>query len=459
MKSFLLACATLVLSMSFLPSAHADERGRKLNVLFIVADDLNNSLGCYGNAVVKSPHIDRLAARGVRFDRAYCQYALCAPSRWSILSGLHADTTRIFDFKTLLRERIPDVVFLPQLFRQHGYFTAAMGKVFHDEGQSDAAQSWDFYQDKMGDDAQEAAAVKKRYSHAQGQRPFEWTPLDSTGVKTRDGTTARGIARFIEDKAKAGKPFFVAAGFHNPHLPWTAPKKYFDLYPSGSVPAPREPALQNIPALALMTELSGNPPPASRVEAIAAYYACISFMDAQVGVLLETLDRLQLWDDTFVVLISDHGYHLGDHNGLWAKLTAFELAARVPLIIAAPGYGKGKSSPRIVELVDLYPTLAEMCGLKAPARFEGKSLVPLLKDGNAAWDRPAYLLVHHEGVEGRSVRTHRWRYTEWDEGRKGNELYDHDRDSGETDNQFRNPDHAAVVAELRTLLRARKAGP
>ena len=458
MRHLLLTWAAVTLAFCSNAPARAGEAGRKLNVLFIVVDDLNTDLGCYGHAVVKSPNINRLAARGTRFDRAYCQYALCAPSRWSFLSGLRPETTGIFEFKTLLRERIPDVVFLPQLFRQGGYFTAGMGKIFHDMRQGDVEKSWDFYQDKMGDDAQEAAAVKKRYSYPQGKRPFEWTKLDGAGEKTRDGTTARGIAKFMEDKAKAGKPFFVAAGFHNPHLPWAAPAKYFDLYPPERMPNPKEPPLKNIPTIALKTELTGNPEPKSRAEAMAAYYACISFMDSQVGILLDTLDRLQLWDDTIVVLISDHGYHFGDHDGLWAKLTAFELAARVPLIIAAPGHGRGKSSSRIVELVDIYPTLAELGGLKKPARLEGKSLVPLLTQGNAPWDRPAYLMVHHDGVEGKSVRTSRWRYTEWDEGKKGAELYDHDRDAGEFNNLAQNPLHAGAVAELKQLLRSKKSG-
>jgi iduronate 2-sulfatase len=324
MRQFLLTFAIASLALGTIASACPGAPERRLNVVFIVVDDLNNDLGCYGHGTVKSPHIDRLATRAMRFTRAYCQYALCAPSRCSFLSGLRPETTKVFDLQTVLRTRIPDVVFLPQLFRQNGYFTAGMGKVFHDTKQSDAEQSWDFYQDKMGEDAQEAAAVKKRYGYAQGKRPFEWTRLDSAGDKTRDATTARGIARFIEVKARTGVPFFVAAGFHKPHLPWTAPAPYFDLYPPERVAIAPERALKDIPAIALMTELTGNPAPRSRAEAMAAYYACTSFVDAQVGVLLETLDRLQLWDNTVVVLLSDHGYHLGDHEGLWAKLTAFE---------------------------------------------------------------------------------------------------------------------------------------
>jgi uncharacterized sulfatase len=431
----------------------ATESARKPNVLLIVVDDLNNDLGCYGNRVVHSPNIDRLAAHGVRFDRAYCQYALCAPSRWSFLSGLRPETTGIYEFKTLLRSRIPDVVFLPQLFRQNGYYTAGMGKVFHDMRQSDAEKSWDLYQDRMGDDAQEAAAVKKRYSYREGERPFEWTRLDGPEEKTRDGITARTIARLMEEKAKEGKPFFLAAGFHKPHLPWTAPAKYFDLYEADRIPKPQDPPLHAIPAIALMTELTGNPPPQSRTEAIAAYYACISFMDAQVGILLDRLDRLKLWDNTVVLLFSDHGYHLGDHNGLWAKLTNFEQAARSPLLIAAPGHGKDTACARTVEFVDIYPTVADLCGLEKPTRLEGQSLVPLLKQGDAPWKKPAQTMVHHKGVLGKSVRSERWRYTEWDGGKQGMELYDHDHDPGEYRNLAGDPTHAETVAEMRRLLR------
>jgi uncharacterized sulfatase len=440
------------LVLLLLDSRVAAEPARKPNVLLIVVDDLNTDLGCYGNRVVQSPNIDRLAARGVRFERAYCQYALCAPSRWSFLSGLRPETTGIYEFKTLLRSRIPDVVFLPQLFRQNGYYTAGTGKVFHDMRQSDAEKSWDFYQDRMGDDAQEAAAVKKRYSYREGERPFEWTRLNGPEEKTRDGITARTIARLMEEKTKEGKPFFLAAGFHKPHLPWTAPAKYFDLYPVDRIPKPQDPPLKDIPAIALMTELTGNPPPRSRTEAIAAYYACISFMDAQVGILLGQLDRLKLWDNTVVLLFSDHGYHLGDHDGLWAKLTNFEQAAHSPLLISAPGFGKGKASARVVEFVDIYPTVADLCGLEKPTRLEGQSLVPLLKQGDAPWKNPAQTMVHHKGVLGKSVRSERWRYTEWDGGKQGVELYDHDHDPGEYRNLAGDPKYADTVAEMKRLL-------
>jgi iduronate 2-sulfatase len=425
---------------------------KRLNVLLIVIDDLNTELGCYGNPVVLSPNIDRLAARGVRFERAYCQYAVCAPSRQSFLSGLRPETTGIFEFQTLLRQKMPDVVFLPQLFREHGYFTAGMGKVFHDERQSDREKSWDFYDDKMRADEQEAAAVKERYSHPEGQRPFTpWTKLTGPEENTRDGSTSRRIAQHMSECNHEGKPFFVAAGFHKPHLPWTAPTKYFDLYRNRPIAEPHDPPIRGIPPLALMTELVGNPSP-PRAEAISTYYSCISFMDAQVGVLLDTLDREKLWEDTVVVLFSDHGYHLGDHDGLWAKLTVFDRGCRVPLVIAAPGQSKGTASPRTVELIDVYPTLAELCGLPPPSKLEGRSLAPLLKQPDAGWERPAHSLVHHNDSVGKSVVSERWRYTEWDGGKQGIELYDHEADPGEYRNLAGDPQHAATAAEMKRLL-------
>jgi len=432
--------------------ASADEMKRP-NVLMIVVDDLNTDLGCYGSKAVISPNIDRLAARGVRFDRAYCQYALCAPSRWSFLSGLRPETTGIYEFKTLLRETRPSVVFLPQLFRQNGYFTAGMGKVFHDERQSDREISWDFYQDGRPADPAEDAALKERYNHPEGNRPFTpFTRLTGPEERTRDGATSRKLADEMTRCARAQKPFFVAAGFHKPHLPWTAPTKYYDLYRDRPIAEPRDPAIEGIPAIALETELVGNPAP-PRAEAIGAYYACISFIDAQVGLLLETLDREKLWDNTIVVLFSDHGYHLGDHGGLWAKFTNFDQGVRVPLVIAAPGSAAGRASPRTVELIDVYPTLAALCNLMPPSDLEGASLAPLLKQPDAPWDRPARSMIsHHQGAVGKTVTNERYRYTEWDGGKRGAELYDHQTDPTEYRNLADDPRHAATRTEMKRLL-------
>ncbi|MFN0122955.1 MAG: sulfatase [Blastocatellia bacterium] len=455
MKPCIFIMAALFLVASPVVSRAKPLAATKPNVLFISIDDLNNDLGCYGNAQVRSPNIDRLAARGLRFERAYAQYTLCNPSRASFLSGRRPETTRIFELQTPPRKAMPDAVFLPQLFRQHGYFTARYGKVYH-EGRDDKL-SWDVTESVEFTDAQERAMHQRRYDNPPGQRTPDWTPLDTPEAQTRDARIARALAQLIEEKAKAGKPFFLAAGLNKPHLPWNVPKDYFTRYRAADLRVQADAPLRNIPPVALMTELFGSPQPASRAEAMAAYYSAITYMDKQVGVLLATLDRLNLWDNTVVVLFSDHGFHLGDHGGLWAKLTLFEQAARAPLIIAAPhSKHAGKASPRVVELLDLYPTLAELCRLPLPPGLEGRSLAPLLSQPNRSWPYAAYTMVYHEvgneKIEGKSVRNERWRYTEWDAGRRGVELYDHARDPREFSNLAAHPRYQKTVRTMKQLL-------
>lgn len=426
----------------------------KPNVLFISVDDLNNDLGCYGNTQVKSPNIDRLAARGVRFERAYTQYPLCNPSRASLLSGRRPEFTRIYELQTPPRKALPEAVFLPQLFRQNGYFTARYGKVYH-EGRDDKL-SWDVSDNSEFIDAEERALHQKRYANPPGQRTPDWTPLGTPEANTRDARTAQAIAQLMEEKAKAGKPFFLAAGLNKPHLPWNVPQRYFSLYKPETIQVLPDLPLRNIPAVALMTELFGSPQPSSRAAAIAAYYSAISYMDTQVGVLLNRLDELKLWDTTIVVLFSDHGFHLGDHGGLWAKLTLFEQSARTPLLIAAPRMQRGKATKGVVELLDLYPTLAALSGLTAPKDLEGRSLAPLLKTPNTAWPHAAYTMVYHEvgseKIAGKSVRNDRWRYTEWDGGRKGVELYDHHNDPREFTNLATDARYAKTVQAMKQVL-------
>lgn len=444
--------AALVLCLCLSPVA---AQTSKPNVLFISIDDLNNDLGCYGNTQVKSPNIDRLAARGVRFDKAYVQYTLCNPSRASFLSGRRPERTGIYELLTPPRKAMPDAVFLPQLFRQNGYFTARYGKLYH-EGRDDKL-SWDVSDSVEFTDPQERRLHQKRYDNPPSQRTPDWTPLDTPEKQTRDARIAKAIAQLMEEKAKAGTPFFLAAGLNKPHLPWNVPKHYFSLYQAANIKFQPDLPMHNIPSVALMTELFGSPQPASRAEAMAAYYSAISYMDTQVGVLLNKLDELKLWDNTIVVLFSDHGFHLGDHGGLWAKLTLFEQSARTPLIIAVPKSKQaGKASSRVVELLDLYPTLAELAHLSAPADLEGKSLVPLLQQPNRAWKRAAYTMVYHEvgseKIEGKSVRNERWRYTEWDAGRKGVELYDHNNDPREFNNLAMDARYAKTVLAMKRLL-------
>ena len=304
-------------------------------------------------------------------------------------------------------------------------FSGGAGKVFHNVKMNDA-RSWDFYDDGDGADAQEQAAIKSRYGGGDG-RPA-WFQLDGDGSQTRDGVNGATIARLIREQHAAGKPFFLAAGFHKPHLPWTAPKRFFALYPEGSVQVPEEPAMRDIPDIARQTELSGFAQPASRAEAIRAYYACISSTDYRIGLLLDQLDKLDLWKNTVVVLTGDNGFHLGDHGGLWAKLSAFDQSTHVPLIIAGAGVPAGRTVTTPAELIDIYPTLVELTGHAPAAELEGRSLVAVLH-GDSSGERIAYSMVFHYDVAARrdvlsrtAIAT-QWRYTEWDGGAAGRELY------------------------------------
>ncbi len=436
-----------------------------VNVLFIVVDDLNPSLGCYGNPIVKSPNIDRLAARGVRFDRAYCQYPLCNPSRASFLSGRRPETTGIYVLTTSARTALPNAVLLPQFFRDRGYFTAGAGKIFHSVKMSDA-QSWDAYEDGAGNDPGEKAAIESRYGGGDG-RPA-WQALEGDGSQMRDGVNATTIARLIAEKSAAKKPFFLAAGFHKPHLPWTAPKRFFDLYDEKTVTAAAEPAMRDIPPIAMQTELSGFEQPASRAAAIRGYYACISYTDSRIGLLLDELDRLDLWKTTVVVLLGDNGFHLGDHGGLWAKLSAFDQSTRVPLIFAGAGVPAGRVAAAPSELLDLYPTLLELTGHTIPAELEGRSLVPLLHGTTEKAPRLAHSMVSHydaaarRDVMSRTVIAAQWRFTAWDGGTAGRELYWRPDDPAEYRNRAADPALAPTLREGEAALKnfpAPKPGP
>ncbi len=443
-------------------SAGADEAA-KPNVLLIVTDDMNNDLGCYGHKMVQSPQIDKLAARGVRFDRAYCQYPVCNPSRVSMLSGLRPDTTQVMDLKTPPRSHLSDVVFLPQYFREQGYHTAHVGKIFHTGDDFEDPASWDVEVRETGKHPPEAAVIRSQNLNRPIKYGIEWDILSSPDEETADGVVARRAAGMLERLAADKKPFFLAVGFRRPHQPYAAPQKYFDLYPTESIAPLDEPAehLRRVPSLAFTyPPETPNLSEQERQEIVAAYYACITFVDAQVGLLNKALDDYDLWRNTIVVFVSDHGYHLGEHGGMWHKMSLFEQSARVPLIVFAPGAkGNGKSCPRPVELIDLYPTLIDLCGLPKLKPLEGYSLRPLLDDPEAKWKPAAFTQVLRGDLTGRSVRTERWRYTEWDAGRQGTELYDHDTDPEEHQNLAGDPDWAEVQKEMRGLLNNGKASP
>ena len=458
-----LASLALVLGVCTLP-AWGEAAPPKMNVLFLASDDLNNDLGCYGHSQVKSPHLDRLAGRSVRFDRAYCQFPLCNPSRASFLTGLRPDSTGVKDNAVHFRKKVPECVTLPQLFMNNGYSVMRVGKLFHygvptqiGTNGFDDAPSWQKVFNPRGRDKDDEPKI---FSLVPGQfgGTLSWLAADGEDSEQTDSIGADHAIRLLEEHRE--KPFFLAVGFYRPHTPYVAPKKYFDLYPVDQIELPQDPAddRDDIPqaALSARTANYGISEKLQR-EAKQAYYASITFMDAQVGRVLDALDRLGLAEDTIVVFLSDHGYHLGEH-GLWQKQSLFEQSARVPLLISVPGQKTaGKASPRIVELIDVYPTLAELAGLSAPRELEGMSLKPLLDDPNGAWDKPAITQVRRGApkmpVPGYSIRTERWRYTEWDGGEKGTELYDHENDPQEHTNLADDPKHAKTVAELQAQLR------
>ncbi len=434
-------------------NARAAERP---NVVLIAVDDMNNDLGCYSHPQVKSPNIDKLAARGVRFERAYCQYPLCNPSRVSMLSGLRPDTTRVMDLKTPPRSHKRDIVFLPQYFRNQGYHTAHIGKIFHTGDEFEDPQSWDVEIRETGKNPPAGTILRSEDLNRPVKYGIEWDVLNSPDEETADGVVARQSAEMLERLAADTKPFFLAIGFRRPHQPYAAPQKYFDLYPASRIPPLDEPAehLTKIPAPAF-TYPPGTPnlSQQQRREIVAAYYACISFVDAQIGLVLNALDELKLWDNTIVIFYSDHGYHLGEHGGMWHKMSLFEPSARVPLVVIAPqAVGNGQPCKHTVELVDVFPTLVDLCNLPKQNQLEGHSLRPLLENPAAPWKNAAYTQVQRGNVLGRSVRTERWRYTEWDEGRAGAELYDHQTDSLERHNLAGDSEWAAVQLQLRGLL-------
>lgn len=432
------------------------------NVLLIMADDLNNDLGTYGHPIVKTPNLDRLAARGVRFDRAYNQFPLCSPSRVSLLTGLRPDATRVHDLQTDFRKVLPDVVTLPQMFKRNGYVSARVGKIYHygNPGQIgtsglDDPASWDEFVNPRGIDKDEEKTLTNLTPTRGLGAALAYYASPAADEQHTDGKVAAETIALL-NKHK-DRPFFIGAGFYRPHCPFIAPRKYFDLYPLDTIPAPAASPASWMPPPARYT----NPPHwgisgQGQRESIRAYYASISFLDANVGRVLDALDRLGLASNTIVVFVSDHGYQLGEH-GQWMKQTLFERSARTPLIVAGPGVtAAGRASPRVVELLDIYPTLATLAGVRAPKGLQGRSLAPLLKDPDARWDHPAITQVRRgpaaSSFKGYSIRTERWRYTEWDNGAQGAELYDETADPKETRNLVTDPQHRKVVADLQRRL-------
>ena len=455
---------------------------KHLNVLYIMADDLNSDMGSFDDPLVQTPNLDRLRANALRFTGAYCQFPLSGPSRASIMTGYYPEKTRVYDLQTDFRENIPAAVTLPELFKINGYYTARVGKIYHagvpfDIGGPglDDAQSWQTTYNPIGIDKTEEHKVHILTPDLVGPKrriggSLAYLVTDGPDDLHTDAIGANIAASLI--RQHKDEPFFIATGFYRPHTPYVAPRKYFDLYPMEKIQLPYVPKndWDDKPAAACNTKVRNyNLPSDSLRKAKQAYYAAISFMDAQIGKLLDVLEETGLADKTIIVFQSDHGYHMGDHN-LWQKQTLFEHCANTPLIISVPGLTKGRQSTgEIVEFVDIYPTIAEVCQLEnVPTNLSGRSFLPLLQNTASQSGKTAYTMLKRlkypegwtlekrlapvSGITGRSIRTSRYRYTEWDEGKLGGELYDYQNDPNEFKNLYNNPVYKSLQDSLRSIL-------
>lgn len=466
----------LCLTASFLAADSSAAAQERLNVLFVAVDDLRTELGCYGVPVIRSPNIDRLAERGTLFERTYCQQAVCSPSRTSLLTGCRPDTTKVYDLETHFRTNLPNVVTLPQHFKDCGYFTRSVGKIYH--GGLDDKASWSEPPPKVGRpmyQLPENRAMVARKAQALSGKTFKnasarynamagpaWECADVPDNAYSDGAIADAAIGML--RAAKDKPFFIAVGFLKPHLPFVAPKKYWDLYTREAIPPAPNPfppkdatrfTLADCGELRAYNDIPNvGPVTADQARTLKhGYYACVSYMDAQLGRVLDELDRLGLRDRTVVVLWGDHGWKLGEHAS-WCKHSNLENDTHAPLICCAPGQKRAGAHTRaLVEFVDIYPTLCDLAGLPRPAHLEGTSFAPLLDAPDKSWKPAAFSQYPRRGnVMGYSMRTDRYRFTRWlsrsDGTEQARELYDLQLDPQENENVAERPENRALVEAL-----------
>jgi arylsulfatase A-like enzyme len=510
-KTNLLKYAMLLSAASSITSSgFSAETTKKLNILFIPVDDLKPILGCYGNKDIKTPNIDRLAKKGMLFLNAHCQQAVCGPSRASVMTGLYPDSTKVWDLKTRMRDINPEVVTLPQYFRQNGYITTGLGKTYDPRcvGPKLDEKSWStpYYKLQASDYSkltgppaiwfqnpdtkqhikQAAKIIKKE--HLKGKEAFQVKKRLNTKPVTEcmdlpdnaypDGAIANKACTTLAELAKQNKPFFLSVGFKKPHLPFAAPKKYWDLYDRNKIKlasfrkhAKNSQAFTYQDSWELRSGYTNVPekgpiPDKKQLELIHGYMAAVSFVDAQIGKVLDKLDELGLADNTVICLWGDHGWHLGDH-GMWCKHTNLEQATRAPLIFAGKGIPKNKTNSSPVAFVDIFPTLCDLAKLKIPKVLQGKTLTPIFKNPKASIHQAVMSQFdrwYKSGpVMGYALRDERYRYIEWiqKDFRKGatagpvvfREVYDYKTDPLETVNQAGNPEYQAVIEKMSKILR------
>lgn len=454
----------------------------KMNVLLIISDDMRNELGCYASQLAKTPNLDRLAATGIKFDRAYCQFPLCGPSRSSMLTGRYPATVGVLGNRTWFGDAHPEIVSLPKHFKNNGYTSIRVGKIFH--GGIDDTEAWSIDgqirtlagvpkgqpvktpRKKTPVDPDEVVEVAPE---VRDRKSDQWIVLKGKGEEHADYRAAdRAINHLREHK---DQPFFIGCGFYKPHTPLEAPQSFYDLWDVSKIPLPvdfasRPTVPDGFPAGSIRPKnadlfIGRDASPDEARQVIRAYLASAAFMDWNVGRVLAELDTLGLREKTIVVFWGDHGYQLGE-KGKWSKAgSLWEQGARTPFLICDPReQTAGKTCARVVQMIDLYPTLAELCGLEQPKGLEGRSLAPLLKDPALAWDHPAYTVWSEDGkhFSGVMVRTEQWRYGEFFGRGPGAMLIDPAKDSNEINNLANDPKYADVVAKLSPLVKAYAKG-
>lgn len=436
---------------------------KKPNVLFIAVDDLRPELGCYGHSQIKSPNIDNLANRGLTFVNAYCNVPVCGASRASLLTGIRPTRTRFVGFDTWAEKDAPGAVSLPQVFKNNGYQTISNGKVFHHW--NDLLDSWSENPWNPAEDSESylnyfseenLALIKKGEKRGY---PFEIAEVEDTAYY--DGQIASKSIADLKRLKASGKPFFLAAGFLKPHLPFNAPKKYWEMYTEASIQLPEnyfrpenapDVAIHNFGELRSYYGVPSEGPVSDEMahQLIHGYYACVSYVDAQIGRLLDALDELGLAKNTVVVLWGDHGWQLGEHS-LWCKHANFKTSLNAPLIISAPGFRGSQKTEALVEFVDIFPSLCELAGLEKPVQLQGQSFVSLMKNPELSWKNAVYSRF----VQGESVKTKRYLFTEWfnNEGEVySTMLYDHQTDPSENINISGDPSVKDTVKNLRNMV-------